>query len=60
MTTGAKLFATCLGTWLFALSGSMTLLLTLVCATLERTPADLATAYLGQPAWLVFENTLAT
>jgi hypothetical protein len=38
----------------------MALLLALVCATLERTSADLATAYLSQPTWLILENTLAT
>lgn len=60
MTTGTKFFATCLSAWLFALSGSMTLLLALVGTASERTSANLATAYLSQPTWLVLEDTLAT
>jgi hypothetical protein len=60
VTANTELFTTGLSAWFFALSGSMTLLLTLVGTTLQSPSADLAAANLVQPTWLVLEYALTT
>ena len=60
MSANTQLLTACLLARVFAFAAAVTILLALVDAAFQSATADFTTADFGEPAWLVFDNVLAT